>query len=113
MHVVFGRIRRICACAQALLACPGLLGHDSGWLVIGFRQRKRDRSFDLRDLLRFGMKTFRLVAINVLIFFALLAGLELFFRVKGPSANATIEQPNGMQLHVLPYVMFANEAYSR
>jgi hypothetical protein len=59
------------------------------------------------------MKTFRLVAINVLIFFALLAGLELFFRAKGPSANAAIEQPNGMQLHVLPYVMFANEARSR
>ena len=59
------------------------------------------------------MKTFRLVAINVLIFFALLAGLELFFRAKGPSANAAIEQPNGIQLHVLPYVMFANGAYSR
>ncbi len=59
------------------------------------------------------MKTFRLVAINVLIFFALLAGLELFFRAKGSPANSAIEQPNGMQLHVLPYVMFANEAYSR
>ena len=64
-------------------------------------------------LLQFGMKTFRLVAINVLIFFALFAGLELFFRAKGSPANSAIEQPNGMQLHILPYVMFANEAYSR
>ena len=59
------------------------------------------------------MKTFRLVAVNALIFLALLAGLELFFRVKGSPANAAIEQPNGMQLHILPYVMFANEPHSR
>jgi hypothetical protein len=54
------------------------------------------------------MKLARLVAINILVFFALLAGLEFFFRAKGSSATAAIEQPNGMQLHTLPYMMFAN-----
>jgi hypothetical protein len=58
------------------------------------------------------MSTFRLITINVLVFLALLLGVELFFRVKGPPATAAIEQPNGMQLHVLPYVMFANTGHS-
>ena len=54
------------------------------------------------------MKTVRLVAINALVFLALLAGLELFFRAKGSPADAAVEQRNGMQLHTLPYMMFAN-----
>ncbi len=58
------------------------------------------------------MKTVRLVAINALVFLALLAGLELFFRAKGSPANAAIEQRNGMQLHTLPYMMFANPPHS-
>lgn len=58
------------------------------------------------------MKTVRLVAVNALIFLALLAGLELLFRAKGSPVNAAIEQPNGMQLHTLPYTMFANPPHS-
>src|SRR5262245_55556386 len=58
------------------------------------------------------MKTVRLVAVNALVFLALLAGLELFFRAKGSSATAAIEQPNGMQLRTLPYTMFANAPHS-
>src|SRR5262245_14528246 len=54
------------------------------------------------------MKIARLVGINILVLLALLAGLELFFRAQGSSANVAIEQPNGMRLHVLPYMMFAN-----
>jgi hypothetical protein len=59
------------------------------------------------------MKAVRLVAINVLIFLALMGGVELFFRAKGPLPTATIEQPNGMQLQMLPYVMFTNEPHSQ
>ena len=58
------------------------------------------------------MKHLRLISINLLLFLALLLGVELFFRAKMPSAGASIEQPNGMQLHVLPYVEFSNLGYS-
>src|SRR5262245_5048211 len=59
------------------------------------------------------MKTVRIVAVNVLVFLILLAGVELFFTMSGPSDSAAIEQRNGMQLNPLPYVMFANEPYSQ
>jgi hypothetical protein len=59
------------------------------------------------------MQTVRLVAINILIFLAMLAGLELFFRAKGSPAGSVIEQPNSMHLHTLPYMMFANPPNSR
>jgi hypothetical protein len=58
------------------------------------------------------MSTLRLVAINTLVFLVLLLGVELFFRAKEPPATAAITQPNGIQLNVLPYVMFANPPHS-
>jgi hypothetical protein len=53
------------------------------------------------------MSSFRLVTINALIFVALLFGIEFYFRAKSPPASV-IEQANGLQLRLLPYVEFTN-----
>jgi hypothetical protein len=52
------------------------------------------------------MRKFTVALVNLVVFVALLGGLELYFRVtKGPFVPPA---PNAMFLHTVPYVMFMN-----
>lgn len=53
----------------------------------------------------------KLVLVNVLIFLALLAGVEIFYRVK-PGSTSAAGPANGLALNLQPYVTFSNPPHA-